>query len=69
MAAHLAERGVIGIFPVTGWWKEQPARDRSHLGARYALAVSIETDAQGVDLWTPVATQVGVPIEIAVSTP
>lgn len=36
-AANIAERGVIAVFPVTGWWKEQKKRDRSELGARYAL--------------------------------
>jgi hypothetical protein len=61
----LAERGVVGIYPVTGWWKEQPKRDRSHDGARYALIVSIETQATDVDIWTPVALQVGIPTEIA----
>lgn len=63
-AADLAERGVIGIYPVSGWWKDQPKRDRSRLGARYALVVSIETEAEGVDIWTPVAQQIGTPIEI-----
>lgn len=62
-AADLAERGVIGIYPVSGWWKDQPKRDRSALGARYALVVSIETDAEGVDIWTPVAQEIGVPVE------
>lgn len=63
-AADLARRGVIGVYPVSGWWKDQPARDRSNLGARYALIVSLETDAEGVDIWTPVAEQIGVPIEL-----
>ena len=62
MAADLAERGVIGIYPVSGWWKEQPKRDRSDSGARYSLVVSIETKAEAVDIWTPVATEVGIPI-------
>jgi hypothetical protein len=65
-AADLAERGVIGIYPVSGWWKEQPKRDRSSYGARYALVVSIETEATGVDIWTPVAQEVGIPIEVTV---
>jgi len=65
-AADLAERGVIGICPVSGWWKDQPKRDRSKFGARYALVVSIETEAEGVDIWTPVAQQIGVPIESAI---
>ncbi len=64
-AADLSERGVIGIFPVGGWWKEQPKRDRSAEGARYALVVSIETAATEVDLWTPVAVEVGVSAEVA----
>jgi hypothetical protein len=62
-AADLADRGAIGIYPVSGWWKDQPKRDRSAWGARYALIVSIETDAEEVDLWTPVANEVGVGIE------
>lgn len=61
-AADLAERGAIGIYPVSGWWKDQPKRDRSHQGTPYALIVSIETDAADADIWTPVATQVGVPV-------
>ena len=62
-AADLAERGAVGIYPVSGWWKDQPKRDRSQVGARYALIVSIETEVEGVDIWTPVAQEVGVPIE------
>lgn len=64
--ADLAERYVVGVYPVTGWWKEQPKRDRSEIGARYALIVSIETDAENVDIWTPVAVQIGIPTETAV---
>lgn len=55
---------MIGIYPVSGWWKDQPKRDRSALGARYALVISIETEAMGVDIWTPVAEEIGVPVEI-----
>jgi hypothetical protein len=62
-AAELADRGVIGVYPVSGWWKEQPKRDRSSLGARYALIVGIQTPAEGVDIWTPVAQEVGVPVQ------
>jgi hypothetical protein len=60
-AADLAERGVVGVCPVSGWWKDQPRRDRSEKGARYALVVSIETPGVETDIWTPVAHQVGVP--------
>ncbi|MGN7613119.1 hypothetical protein ACQZV8_13660 [Magnetococcales bacterium HHB-1] len=62
-AADLAERGIIGISPVSGWWKDQPKRDRSQLGARYALIVTIETDADNIDIWTPVAQKVGISVD------
>lgn len=63
-AADLAERGVVGIYPVSGWWKDQPKRDRSEKGARYALVVSIETPSVDADIWTSVAEQVGVPVVV-----
>ena len=63
-AIDLAERGVIGICPITGWWKDQATRDRSALGVRYALVVSIDTPETDIDIWTPVANQVGIPVEI-----
>ena len=63
-AADLAQRGAIAVFPVSGWWKERPTRDRSDEGARYSLLVSIETPGEEVDIWTPVAEQVGIPVVI-----
>lgn len=63
-AVDLAARGVIGVYPVSGWWKEQPKRDRSEYGVRYALIIGIETDAEDIDIWTPVAQQIGVPISV-----
>jgi hypothetical protein len=65
-AARLADRARIGIYPVSGWWKDFKARDRSQFGARYALVVTIETvDVDvDVDIWTPIAEEIGVPIEI-----
>ena len=35
MAAELADRDTIAVFPVSGWWMKQPKRDRSKFGARY----------------------------------
>ncbi len=67
-AADLADRGVVGIFPVSGWWKDQPKRDRSSFGARYTLVISIETEAEDVDIWTPVAQKIGVAVEEVVLT-
>jgi hypothetical protein len=63
-ATELAARGRVAVYPVTGWWKELRSRDRSALGTRYCLLLSIETDVESADLWTPVAAQVGVPVAI-----
>ncbi|WP_244200425.1 S8 family peptidase [Micromonospora arborensis] len=67
-AVDLANRGVLAVYPVTGWWKDSKNCDRSNLGVRYALVVSIETPDQDVDIWTPVAQQVGVTVPIEISS-
>ncbi|MCC7138131.1 MAG: S8 family peptidase [Planctomycetes bacterium] len=61
-AADLASRGAIAVYPVGGWWKELPKRDRSALGARYALVISVETPDVAADIWTPVAEAIGIEI-------
>lgn len=63
-AADVAECGQVAVFPVKGWWCE-----RKHLGsvekeARYALIITISTPATDVDLYTPIAQQVGLVTEI-----
>lgn len=63
-AIDLANRGAIAVYPVTGWWKENRARDHSDNGARYALILSITTPETDTDIWTPVAQQIGIPITI-----
>jgi hypothetical protein len=65
VAADLAGRNSIAVYPVSGWWKDEANRDRSEKGARYSLIASLTTDAADVDIWTPVAVQIGVPVEIA----
>ena len=64
-AASLASSSVIAITPVSGWWKDLPARDRSEKGAPYALVVSIDAPDVETDIWTPVAKA----IEALVSLP
>jgi hypothetical protein len=68
-AADLANRGAIAVYPTTGWWKDNETRDRSELGVRYALIVSIDTPEQDVDIWTPVAQQIGIAVPIEISEP
>ncbi len=68
-AADLAEQGMLAVYPVSGWWKEQPKRDRSSVGARYALVVSIETDDVTTDVWTPVAQRIATRVPTALGIP
>jgi hypothetical protein len=63
-AADLAARGRLAVYPVSGWWKDQQSRDRSEQGVRYGIVVSIETPVETADLWTPVALEVGLPVEV-----
>jgi hypothetical protein len=65
-AAELAASGVVAVFPVTGWWKERQHLGRWDREARYALIVTIETDETEVDLYTPIAVQIGVPVEAVI---
>ncbi len=48
-ASQLASCGYIGIYPVTGWWRERPQFERYKRTVRYSLVVSIQTPAQNVD--------------------
>ncbi|MBF0696339.1 S8 family peptidase [Actinomyces bowdenii] len=60
--AELAACNHIAVYPVGGWWKNNNRRDRRDLPVRYALLVSLSTSAQGTDLYTPIATQLSVPV-------
>lgn len=62
-AADLAACNLIGVYPIGGWWKGRPQFKRYDRGARYSLIVSLQTDAVGVDIYSPVVAQ------IALSTP
>jgi hypothetical protein len=63
-AADLASRGVLAVYPSLGWWKTRTALERYDQVARYSLLVSIHAPAVEVDLYTPVANRIGVPIEV-----
>jgi hypothetical protein len=60
----LAASGVVGVYPVGGWWKRNRRKDRLDLPIRYSLIVSLKTREQGIDLYTPIATDLQVPIPV-----
>ena len=65
--AELAGTGKVAVYPVGGWWKNTKNHDRIDRAVRYALVISLKTAATGVDIYTPVANTlhlpVGIPIE------
>lgn len=60
--ADLAASGVLAVYAVGGWWKNNGRPDRADLPVRYSLVVSLATENSEIDLYTPIATQIGVPI-------
>jgi hypothetical protein len=64
--AELADVGVLAVHPVGGWWKNSRRKDRLDRPVRYALLVSLRTAEEGVDLYTPVAVELQVPVEAVV---
>ena len=64
--ADLAASGVLAVHAVGGWWKNSRRKDRADMPVRYALLVSLRTADQSVDLYTPVAIELRVPIETTV---
>lgn len=61
--ADLARCNNIAVYPVGGWWKYNPRADRKDEPVRYSLILSLQTKEAGVDLYTPIATQLSVPIQ------
>ena len=64
--AQLAASNCIAVYPIIGWWRE-----RNHLGrwsrrTRYSLVISITTPEESVDVYTPVANQIGITVPIPV---
>lgn len=57
-ASDLARRGVIAVYPVGGWWKENRKVDPERCVARFSLVVEIDADEAEVDLYTEVQQQI-----------
>jgi hypothetical protein len=64
LASDLAACDRLAVFPVTGWWKERPHKRRVESTSRYSLIISLETSAQDVDLYTPIANQIAVESQV-----
>jgi hypothetical protein len=62
-AAELAERDAIAVYPVGGWWRENPSHQRGSTETRYSLVASLRV-AAAVDLYTAIQTQIAPEISI-----
>jgi hypothetical protein len=67
-AAQLASCGAVAVFPVTGWWRDRPHLKRYESVAPYSLIITVETDSTDVDLYTPIAQQIGVEVLAVIET-
>ncbi len=67
-AAELADSHFMAVYPIIGWWRERHHLGRWDRRTRYAFVVSISTPEEEVDVYTPVANQVGITVPIAVET-
>jgi hypothetical protein len=63
-AADIASCNLIGVYPVIGWWRERPWLGRWDRKARYSLIVSLHTPDENIDIYTPVAVQLGIPVTV-----
>ncbi|WP_305801374.1 S8 family peptidase [Thiolapillus sp.] len=63
-AADLASRGVIAVYPVSGWWKTRPKLERYDLDAPYSLIVSIRAPEIDVELYSSIENQLVTQVEV-----
>jgi hypothetical protein len=60
-AVKMADKQAIAVCPVNGWWRfRHRSQEICERQTRYALVVSIETDAEDVDVYTPVLNQIAI---------
>jgi hypothetical protein len=66
-AAQLADSHHIAVSPRIGWWRERKHLGKCESRTRYALIVSIYTPELEVDIYTPVAQQIGIIVPVGVN--
>ena len=65
-ANDLAQRGVLAVYPVGGWWKDNRAVDPNRCTARFSLVVEIDATEAEVGLYTEVQQRVALRAAIQV---
>lgn len=55
---ELASRNILAIYPKNGWYRSRKNLGKAESLVRYSLIISIETQVENVDLYTPVLNMV-----------
>lgn len=63
--SELRKSDLLAIYPVSGWWKEKKTHYQKK--APYSLLVTIRVPETTIDLYTPVAISLGIPIPTPVA--
>tara|TARA_R110001583_G_scaffold195353_1_gene372123 strand:- start:2908 stop:5418 length:2511 start_codon:yes stop_codon:yes gene_type:complete len=63
-AADLASRGVLAVYPVSGWWKTRQKLERYDQSANYSLIISVLAPEIDVELYTAIENQLKVLVEV-----
>jgi hypothetical protein len=64
--ADLSTSNYIAVYPASGWWKERKSLNGYEKKIRYSLIISLYTEAEDIDLYTPIVNKIKVPIEIEI---
>nr|WP_315252088.1 S8 family peptidase [uncultured Flavobacterium sp.] len=59
---EMSERNVLAVFPKNGWYKNLKRQNKFNEVVRYSLIVSLETEENNIDLYTPVMNQLAIPL-------
>lgn len=62
--AELATRNLLAIYPKNGWYRTRKVLEKYDSKVRYSLIVSLETEIEEVDIYTPVENMVAVSIKV-----
>ncbi len=65
--AELASTNLIAIHPSVGWWRERHQLNKFNKVTRYSLVVSFSLPGQDIDIYTPVAVQLGIPTSVTIA--
>jgi hypothetical protein len=68
-SVELSLSNLIAIYPAVGWWRERHYLMRWNKRCRYSLIVTIQTPEENVDIYTPVAIQLGIAVPVEITIP